>query len=186
MPVDGVIPDRIAANRIITNVHKLMVVGKLIGADDGKEFIRRGERIIHQYLRVLPHSLSAMRESADISITVYRMRQGLMAAGVDAATFIATTLQSYPEHDAHLRELTVWNTEELVALPLSAEERRIKRNCTFCGARSAQDRVLLTCGRCRVALYCDEICQRMDWRRGHRTSCVVSESENGTANGVSA
>ncbi|EGP84919.1 uncharacterized protein MYCGRDRAFT_94999 [Zymoseptoria tritici IPO323] len=69
MPVDGVIPDRIAANTIITNVHKLMVVGKLIGGDDGKEFIRRGERIIHQYLRVLPHSLSAMRESADISIT---------------------------------------------------------------------------------------------------------------------
>ncbi|KAI0565209.1 egl nine 1 [Gracilaria domingensis] len=42
--------------------------------------------------------------------------------------------------------------------------------CSHCGKREQQPGLLLRCGRCRVARYCDRSCQRGDWG-AHKRDC---------------
>ena len=45
---------------------------------------------------------------------------------------------------------------------------RARRTCDRCASPSAA----LQCGRCKSAYYCDPVCQRADWRNGHRLVCA--------------
>lgn len=50
------------------------------------------------------------------------------------------------------------------------------RTCNYCGAEEAfgaPPRILLRCGRCRDAYYCNRECQRRDWK-SHKPSCYPS------------
>ncbi|KAG8695016.1 hypothetical protein FRC08_008114 [Ceratobasidium sp. 394] len=40
--------------------------------------------------------------------------------------------------------------------------------CSLCGNPSAS---LKKCGRCKQARYCDNLCQRKHWKKGHKTVC---------------
>ena len=42
--------------------------------------------------------------------------------------------------------------------------------CAACGAKSPTDQ----CARCKVARYCNKICQRTHWKGGHRSSCTAA------------
>ena len=59
------------------------------------------------------------------------------------------------------------------------------RTCFNCGRASAK---LHSCGRCHRAYFCDQDCQRKDWKR-HRRAChaaVAAEAQRATqARGVS-
>ena len=50
---------------------------------------------------------------------------------------------------------------------LSVKPENLEHACTRCHKGGEK---LLSCGKCRHALYCDRECQRMDWER-HKTEC---------------
>jgi len=55
------------------------------------------------------------------------------------------------------------------ALPLSAEpEVKKELPCAWCGERSRT-----VCGRCKARAYCGAECQRLDWKSGHQTACIL-------------
>lgn len=43
--------------------------------------------------------------------------------------------------------------------------------CTHCGKLPNKDKKLLTCGRCKVAKYCNGTCQKAHWAAGHKGAC---------------
>ncbi|KJY00086.1 hypothetical protein TI39_contig343g00022 [Zymoseptoria brevis] len=49
------------------------------------------------------------------------------------------------------------------------------RRCTFCGGSTPLPRPLLFCGGCKNVVYCDRMCQVMDWKSGHKSSCAKNE-----------
>eukprot|EP00526_Cylindrotheca_closterium_P005123 CAMPEP_0113648144 /NCGR_PEP_ID=MMETSP0017_2-20120614/25518_1 /TAXON_ID=2856 /ORGANISM="Cylindrotheca closterium" /LENGTH=642 /DNA_ID=CAMNT_0000560309 /DNA_START=111 /DNA_END=2040 /DNA_ORIENTATION=+ /assembly_acc=CAM_ASM_000147 len=56
-----------------------------------------------------------------------------------------------------------------------AEELLARYNCTTqcsnCGAMGSESNPLLACNRCNVTMYCSKICQRKDYRQGHKFDC---------------
>ena len=42
------------------------------------------------------------------------------------------------------------------------------RKCNFCGNES---KFMPSCKKCNQVYYCDQICQKADWKRGHKLSC---------------
>ena len=65
------------------------------------------------------------------------------------------------------------------ALAKAAREGRITRgwakpppeSCTHCAVLPAQNKKLLTCGRCKQAKYCSAGCQKAHWAAGHKAEC---------------
>ena len=43
--------------------------------------------------------------------------------------------------------------------------------CAHCGKEPDAKKKLLTCGRCKVAKYCNAACQKAHWGAGHKGTC---------------
>jgi hypothetical protein len=78
------------------------------------------------------------------------------------------------------RDYKSWREEEFFGKPLPAEEAKMKQNCSYCGARAYHTppkRILLACGGCKIAVYCDKFCQKMH-RKEHKSDCQKKSGEN--------
>jgi Flp pilus assembly protein TadD len=54
--------------------------------------------------------------------------------------------------------------------------------CDACGTAGAK----LRCGRCHEAVYCDRACQKMAWRKGHKSKCAPKAAKPSAAGAVAA
>lgn len=55
--------------------------------------------------------------------------------------------------------------------------RRVRDMCSFCGRIHSEGSRLMKCGKCKHVMYCDEVCQKLDWdghdgHTGHRLVCA--------------
>jgi len=46
-----------------------------------------------------------------------------------------------------------------------------KSDCTVCGSKVGIKR----CGNCHKVLYCSKVCQKKDWKTGHKANCIRDE-----------
>jgi len=56
----------------------------------------------------------------------------------------------------------------------------ISRQCSWCGqmlASHSRNGKLLSCATCKGTHYCDRVCQKRDWKRGHKSMCRPAEGK---------
>ena len=116
----------------------------------------------------------AVRFSTNVWITATRQHEGDSAKVKDALlrfTYRAPEVlkltrdlvATQPESPLHF-------TKDVKAF-LSGHLEKVDSTCFACGA-SKDTVVLRKCARCSCARYCDESCQRADWKRHRKTECA--------------
>lgn len=66
--------------------------------------------------------------------------------------------------------------EEIQSILLSFQKRRQKKQCANCGKKQqSKQNPILDCSQCKAVSYCDQACQTMHYRDGHRRDCVSED-----------
>lgn len=89
--------------------------------------------------------------------------------------------QSYsPERGIHLCSASenILKEGDLITREQSSiyviEDKNLKLNCSNCARGGGErQRVLLVCAGCRIVSYCNQKCQKLDWKRGHKLECPL-------------
>ncbi|SMQ53188.1 unnamed protein product [Zymoseptoria tritici ST99CH_3D7] len=160
------------------DLQQLIAVGEVLGKD-GLVFTLRGAQLANS--PCMAAGLTTIEAQAKELVECWDVRQEIGRAEFEAQAkkFVADYSEKdakNPPDDAELRlrrDCLVWSEEDFLGCPTDVEKYGEKKNCTFCGARSFPtfpERVLLTCGRCKIALYCDKRCQEMDLKY-HKEFC---------------
>jgi hypothetical protein len=155
------------------DTQKLLALGRILGKD-GRPFTKRGEQVMamaqYDYITVQPRfsvtvqmlvSLWEHREAMDRDS--FRSLYDMAGAAYDVVA----------PSKAMESPMEPWTAHELMRVIIPTA-----KGCNFCGDRATEQRVLMTCGRCKAALYCDAVCQKMAWRKEHKAVCVAKASRS--------
>ena len=94
---------------------------------------------------------------------------------------MSLALQKYsPERGIHLYSASenILKEGDLITREQSSiyviEDKNLKLNCSNCARGGGErQRVLLVCTGCRIVYYCNQKCQKLDWKRGHKLECSL-------------
>ncbi|SMQ53180.1 unnamed protein product [Zymoseptoria tritici ST99CH_3D7] len=165
---DGINMD-LAARTFCPDANRLLIVGELLGKD-GKEFVTGAQGIMAQYMMFRPNLAKLCQETAADKAECYRNPQGFTPAEIAYAyehmtkrSRISNSMANKSPGEVANDDLTIWLHDDLMGIPPPAGEEE-KQSCTYCGLKSNKERVMMACGRCKAALYCDRLCQKLDWK----------------------
>jgi hypothetical protein len=169
----------------------LLVLHQILGSD-GEKFLHTAEQILAHYTCFKEHDVVDFKDLAKDLAGIYEERQDMGRAAF-ATWWLAERAKAKAAFgaDAHgpvaFELVDSWVQEDLFQIEPSStdEDGETKKRCTFCGTKPGRKnesdkkgRKLLACARCRNALYCDKLCQRLHWRKEHKTNCVAASSED--------
>ncbi|KJY00088.1 hypothetical protein TI39_contig343g00024 [Zymoseptoria brevis] len=179
---DGIDMD-LAARMFSHDANKLLIVGELLGKD-GKEFVTGAQGIMAQYMMFRPDLAKLCRETAADKAECYRNPRGFTPAEIAYAyehmtkrSRISNSTANKSLHEVAIDDHTIWLHDDLMGIPPPAGEEK-KQSCTYCGLKSNKERVMMACGRCNAALYCDRLCQKLDWKCKRGPFCDKACKEN--------
>ncbi|SMQ53187.1 unnamed protein product [Zymoseptoria tritici ST99CH_3D7] len=133
---------------------RLLGLGKLLG-EDGKALTEAGDK--GAFFLEFYHGMNISPSEIDSLTSLYQQRQ---------ENPTATAGMEHPTHDlTDVDKYFVSFAEDFLRV-CNADP---KPKCVFCNDRPGKGKALMACGRCKVALYCDKLCQRLDWKKDHKT-----------------
>ncbi|SMQ53178.1 unnamed protein product [Zymoseptoria tritici ST99CH_3D7] len=185
---DPTLSQLLSLKNMSTDAQKLLILSQCLGQKDGRKYLMAAEQILAKYMNFTGITEAAFRHVAAVQTGIWRdchsdsgrraafeadaiAKSAAIKARIEArnAGGHPTTVRASTDHDA-------WVREELMQLPPLYAARKAKQKCTFCGSKSRDDNVLLACGRCKSALYCDKDCQKLHWKK-HKSACAEKTSE---------
>ncbi|KAG8687677.1 hypothetical protein FRC08_011853 [Ceratobasidium sp. 394] len=125
--------------------------------------------IIPQFAKPLNQWRTAITKLEHLERRGHHHYQNLPADDPDhvLANWLART--ALDDEDAPETEFAELRSEfPNIPVPGTGAEDVLVYRCSLCGNPSAS---LKKCGRCKQARYCDDVCQRQHWKKGHKTVC---------------
>ncbi|SMR59620.1 unnamed protein product [Zymoseptoria tritici ST99CH_3D1] len=180
----------LAAQMFAPDVKKLLILAEILYNDEGREFFIAAESIAATYKWSSPNVDANPRDLAGYLAGYYYVSRDLTAAKV--AEYLEGMVPRVTVADqrmftsdlsraAFLQDFTIWLRDDLMDKETPGEDGK-RQSCSYCGLRSNKDRVMMKCGRCKVALYCDTMCQKLDWKCKRGPFCDKACKENHSAN----
>lgn len=148
---------------------------RIIGCFREEEYIWRLQPIEQLYLQSLSQQTSVPYETlARFEYLIFRCRMNVqfaaqgdaMVAFEDAASGVVVWFDARRASDKLFIE--------------SVNDPRFKYACRTCGnrGRGVESKRLAKCGKCRVARYCSEECQHVDWPKHRAKECAHMKRES--------
>ncbi|KJY00065.1 hypothetical protein TI39_contig343g00019 [Zymoseptoria brevis] len=168
--------ESVACAYIDTDAQLLFALSELLGKDS-IDFATRGKAATEfLWLRYQKKSFTNMAANL---VILYEERSKMSDATAEGLHLPEVTAQIHasqkgPSPTAATDYLFSWNLD---FLRIPGEEGKPK--CAFCGERTGKDQKLMKCGGCKITVYCDRKCQKLDWKKGHKTACqAMSKQES--------
>merc|ERR1712228_104755 len=132
----------------------------------GIVYVKNGD-----YDRSIPRFLASIAASTSLYVTTLSLRYLSDACKEMKRCVIALRSLNVAYKLCTMYELTI--CPSFVNKIYSKKRKNIKKKlkkmaCSYCGRKGK----LMCCTGCMKSVYCTKLCQKRDWRAGHRKKCV--------------